>query len=318
MKRLLAMALIAALPACALEGASTTSTTPSTSTSTVPGSTTSASTTFVPTTTTVPVTTTSILDGNWADYPVITSSNANVTLGWWNGSEWIQARDDLELPIEGGENYQVALIGSEGRITTGGPQVPGCDIYGPEFGQPGIALEDPELLTTFIESDLNGRGSISGVAISAPWDIHPRPAVPGEWHPDLENLAFELLADRGFVTDSVNNVQSTDADLDGDGSLETLLVIEDTRLANSGSGVYSMLFVVSPSSEEVQVVAESVIPPNEEGYPASFRVSAVADLSGDGVMEVVVDGVAWEASRVTVYELTDSGFVERIGAGCGV
>ncbi|HEX6220961.1 MAG TPA: hypothetical protein VF115_07690, partial [Acidimicrobiia bacterium] len=91
-----------------------------------------------------------------------------------------------------------------------------------------------------------------------------------------------------------------------------------TRLANSASGVYSMIFVVSPFSDETSVVAESVIPPNDEGYPESYRVSAVADLSGDGVMEVVVSGLGWESSWVTVHEYAEGRFVRRIGAGCGV
>jgi hypothetical protein len=35
-------------------------------------------------------------------------------------------------------------------------------------------------------------------------------------------------------------------------------------------------------------------------------------------MEVVLDAAAWETSWVGVYEKTDDGFVQRIGAGCGV
>jgi hypothetical protein len=66
------------------------------------------------------------------------------------------------------------------------------------------------------------------------------------------------------------------------------------------------------------VIEESVIPAGETGYPASLRVGAVADLNGDGLMEVVISGVVWEGSGVSVFEKTVDGFVERLGAGCGV
>lgn len=314
-KRLLVSALALGLAACSSGGTSSTTTSVAEPTSTM-SSPSSTSATVAPTTTIVPVSTTTLLQGNWADQPVVTAQLG--TLGWWDGAEWVDAQNGMSLPVNGGEDYQVAVLWAEGTTTTGGPRITVCDVYGPEVDLPGIELADPELLTIFDESDASGRGSISGVAVSAPWSIHPRPVTPGEWHPDLENLAFSLLGDRGFTTDSVNNVQSVDADLDGDGSLETLLVIEDTRLANSGSGVYSMVFVVTPSSGEVHVVAESVIPPSDEGYPVSHRISAIADLSGDGVMEVVVDSIAWESSQLAVHEFVEGEFVERIGAGCGV
>ena len=37
-----------------------------------------------------------------------------------------------------------------------------------------------------------------------------------------------------------------------------------------------------------------MIPDDETGFPASFRIGAVADLNGDGSMEVVLDISAWE------------------------
>jgi hypothetical protein len=239
-----------------------------------------------------------------------------MALGWWDGSEWVQASEDTTLPISGDESYQVALLGSD-VIVEGGPQHNlGCEMAG--AAQPGVELSDSEALSTFIDDGQGGERSISGVAVSAPWDLHPRPTVPGETSPDIENAAFGLLADLGFTTDSVSVVQVLDTDLDGDGSPDTLVVAESTELANQASGVYSLVFAVSPSWNEPAVVAESVIPATEDGFPESYRISAVADLSGDEVMEIVISGSAWESSWVGVYELTPDGFVATIGAGCGV
>lgn len=66
------------------------------------------------------------------------------------------------------------------------------------------------------------------------------------------------------------------------------------------------------------VIEASILAADRTGYPASFQVSGVTDLSGDGVMEVVLDGRAWEGEWVTVYEMTDTGSEPRISAGCGV
>jgi hypothetical protein len=161
------------------------------------------------------------------------------------------------------------------------------------------------------------QSAISGVAISAGWDLTPHHVGVGEPHPDLEAMAIDLLAERGFETDSVEIVQTVDANLDGGEFIETIVVVEETELGfGQGSAVYSLVFLVGSDSEPM-VIDQSVIPPGETGNPRSFRVGAVADLNGDGLMEVVLHGGAWESSWVAVYEKTDDGFVRRIGTGCG-
>lgn len=258
------------------------------------------------------------LDGTWAELPLVVYDDwGGIALGWWDGSAWVQADEGTELPVSGGEDYQVALLGSEAVLEGSPPTSTGCDVVMPE-GMPGVQFEDEDALHMVLDDGKGGERTVSGVAITAPWLITPRPVGPGEAHPDIEAMAVELLAERGFETDRVELVQSVDADLDGDGTIESVFVAEETELANEISGVYSIVFAVSPSWDSPVVVAESVIPADDAGFPASFRVSAVADLSGDGVMEIVVDGIAWENGWVSVHELTESGFVERIGAGCGV
>lgn len=316
--RLFRLAAVVVLVAACSSGASTV-TTP------VPGSTSTSGAVVVTTietpettTTTIATTTSTRLPGNWAEVAVVTSASANTTLGWWDGTTWVEAENGMDLPVTGGEDYQIALLGTEDAMTTGGPRITGCDIYGPDVDIPGIELADPDLLFGELEDDVSGRGGLSGVAISASWDITPRPAGVVDASTEVENAAFDILADLGFTTDAVSLVQTLESDLDGDGAVETVVVAESTVLEDQASGVYSMVFAVGPTWEEPMLVAESVIPATEVGFPESYRVSAVADLNGDGVMEVVVDGIAWETSWIGVYELTTDGFEPRIGAGCGV
>ncbi|HEU4895097.1 MAG TPA: hypothetical protein VFT85_04600 [Acidimicrobiia bacterium] len=318
----LAILLAVLLAGCgASDTLSSTSTTATTATSTSTTATTtpsSTTTTVAATSTTIPATTTTLVEGTWAELPLVVYDDwGGIALGWWDGTAWVQADETTELGVTGGEDYRVALLGSDAVIEGSAPTRTGCDIVMPE-GLPGVQFEEADALTMTIDDERGGERNLSGVAVSAPWQVTPRPVTAGEPHPDIEDIAIELLADRGYDTDRVELVQSTDADLDGDGAIETVFVAEETELANDISGVYSVVFAVSPSWDSPAVVAESVIPADDSGFPASFRVSAVADLSGDGVMEIVLDGVAWESGWVSVHELTDSGFSERIGAGCGV
>ena len=316
--RLFRLAAVAVLVAACSSGASTVTTQvpASTSTSDAVVATTIAASEV--TTTTIATTTSTGLPGNWAEVAVVTSTSANTTLGWWDGTTWVEAEDGMDLPVTGGEDYQIALLGTEDAMTSGGPRITGCDIYGPDVDIPGIELADPDRLFVELEDDVSGRGGLSGVAISASWDITPRPTGGVDASTEVENAAFDILADLGFTTDAVSLVQTLESDLDGDGAVETIVVAESTVVEDQASGVYSMVFAISPTWGEPMLVAESVIPATEVGFPESYRVSAVADLNGDGVMEVVVDGIAWETSWIGVYELTTDGFEPRIGAGCGV
>ena len=304
-----ALVVVMTLSACTPADTQTTTTLASTTTSSTLPTTT---TTTTPTSTT---TSTTLLEGNWAEFPLVVIWE--MALGWWDGTEWVQVDQRTSLPVSGGEDYQVAKLGGGDVIQGGAPENSGCAQVLPE-GLPGVSFSDDSALVTTIEHGLDGHNLVSGVAISAPWELTPRPVVDGEAHPDLEQEAIEILAARGFAKDSVEIVQTIDADLDGDGAIETLVVVEETELGNEMSDVYSMVFVVSPEWQDSRVVEASVIPADEVGFPATFRISAVADLSGDGVMEVVLDGGAWENFWVSVYELTDEGFVNRIEAGCGV
>lgn len=277
-----------------------------------------ARTTTTTTTTALPTTSTTLLDGNWADLPVITSAlGGGLTLGWWDGSGWAQAEKGTALPVVGGEDYQVALLDSRAATTTGGPQIQGCDIVFPS-DLPAIELSAPELLTKPTGSD--DEIALLGVAISAGWDLTPHQvSFEDTVRPGSVAVASRLLADRGLPVDQPVVRQTLDVDLDGDRKMESLVVAEETELANSGSGVYSMVFHIGADGD-ARVVDESVIPEGEEGFPVALRVGAVADLNGDGLMEVVIGGYAWEGIWVSVHEFQHDGttFARRLGAGCGV
>jgi hypothetical protein len=292
--------------------ASPTTTSDGTTTS-EPTSTTSATTTsMASTTTTIAETTTTGLPGNWAPEPLVTSNFG--ALGWWGGNTWVQVGDSTSLPISGNESYQVAHLGIQATIT-GGPQVTVCE----PLNNPGVELSNSESLGGFPDP--------TGVAISAPWPLIPNLVEISDDDATYSALASELLAERGLSVPNPVIKQALTVDLEGDGINEVLVVTEDISdpglLAEEGD--YSLVFLSKAVGGSVQslVIAESVVTDLAEGetpFVLSFAIGSVADLNGDGKMEMVISSNYYEGSGVEVWEYVDDdhGPVLAISQGCGV
>lgn len=289
-----------------------TTTTQEVSTSTTSGATTTASsavttTTVAPTTTTVAptTTTTAAVAGNWASTPVVAAGFG--ALGWWDGADWVQVEPATVLPVAGGEDYQVALIGLE-AIIVGGPPTTLCD----PLNNPGVVFENEQVL-----GDWPGP---LGVAISAPWVIVPHLVEQMEDDGTYSAFAGELLAERGLDVPNPVMKQILHVDLEGDGVNEVLVVAEDVAeglIAQDGD--YSIAFVRRSVSGDVQtdILGESVIVTADNPVVNSYSVGAVADLNGDATMEIVLTAAYYEGIFVEVWEYGAEGPVPRISAGCG-
>ena len=283
-----------------IAGATTTSAPISTSTSELSGA---ATTTVAPSTTepTVP-------EGNWAPEPLIVASFG--ALGWWDGDSWVQVEADTQLPISGGEEYQIARFDIR-ATTVGGEQTLLCE----PLELPGVELDDPELLGEW--------PGPYGVAISAPWRLTPRPIEeftdPGVY----SAAARELLDQRGLDVAAPVIKQLIRADLDDDGTNEIIVVAEDIQGAYQPPtvGDYSIVFVRKVVDDQVQtaVLGESIIDDRDTDLNLGFAVGAVADLDGDGTMEVVVSTAYYEGLGVEVWQYfnDDLGMIPTVRAGCG-
>ena len=271
-------------------------------------------TTTVPTTTTEGSTTTSrpfLLPGVWAEQPLIVSAFG--ALGWWDGSSWTQVDDSTDLPVAGGEDYQVARLGGEAS-TTGGAATLLCD----PIEVPGVELAHPDLLGEW--------PGPYGVAISAPWQLTPHLVEELADDGTYAGFAAELLAARGLGVANPQIKQLIRADLEGDGINEVIVVAEDIQGSYHPptAGDYSIAFLRKVVDGEVQtaVLGESVITDADVDAKINyaFAIGAVADLSGDGTMEVVVSSAYYEGLAVEVWEYfnDDLGMIPAVRTGCGV
>jgi hypothetical protein len=315
-RSLLAVALVAAACTPAERADSTTSTTAGNTTistqtppSTVSPAPTTTTTTMATTTTSAPTTTTTIgLEGSWAELPLVTVSFG--ALGWWDGSSWIDAETEGELPIDGEEDYQVVRLG-EVAMTTGGAQTVVCD----PLGLIGAELADPELLGEF-------PGPI-GVAISAPWDVQPHlfQEIPDDG--SYAGFAAELLSDRGLDVANPQIKQLFRTDLEGDGVNEVLVVAEDVPpnfLMEPGD--YSIAFMRKVVNGEVEtaVLHETVALDEDDTFAGGHSFAGAGDLNNDGKMELIANSAYFEGFNVTVWEYIndDLGLTMVLETGCGV
>lgn len=286
---------------------STTTTSPSTTTTTDQGSTSTIpeATTTTPATTT---TTSSVPQGDWADLPVIAAAFG--ALGWWDGEQWIQADELTPIPVSGGETYQIAKLDVDG-VTTGGPEELLCP---PTVLNPGVVLEDEELLGEW--------PGPYGVAISAGWQLKPHLVEEFTDDGTYAGIASGLLAARGLVVDDPVVKQAIRVDLEGDGVNEVLVVVEDIVGGFVPvEGDYSLAFLhkIVDGVAQSAILGEAVVLDPELAFLTAFSIGAVADLNGDGKMEMVVATAYFEGLGVEVWEYLDDdiGPLPAITVGCG-
>lgn len=288
---------------------STTSTTVAVPVPTTTTTVTTSTTTTMATTTTEPAstTTTEVLEGTWADGPLVTTGFG--ALGWWDGSGWRDAETEGALPVEGGEDYQVIRLGELGR-TTGGPQTAVCE----PLGLIGVELADAELLGEF--------PGPYGLAISAPWDLQPHLFEEAADDGTYAAVAAQWLTSRGLDVAEPVIKQVIRTDLEGDGVNEVLVVAEDV---SSGllmePGDYSIAFMRKVVDGDVQtlILGDTVVADEAGQFSGAHTFGGVADLNGDGRMEIISNTAFFEGLDVVVWEYVndDIGLSMVLQAGCG-
>ncbi len=295
------------------EEASETTLAPETTTTDAPVTTPESTTTTEPPTTTEATTTTeappTTLAGNWASEPLITTTFG--ALGYWDGATWVGIANLGDMPVTGGEDYQAVLLGVS-AVLSGGPPTAVCE----PLDNPGVELSNEAILGEF-------PGPI-GVAISAGWDLTPHFVETADTNnPTYQGFASSLLASRGLDVATPTLKQLILFDLDGDGVNEILVVAEDTgdNVIVDEVGEYSIAFMRKVVQGEAQtaILGDSVITAEPIPYVGAFTVAAVADLSGDAKMEIVLNAAFFEGFSTDIWEYVndDLGPVKQLETSCG-
>lgn len=233
---------------------------------------------------------------------------AEGVLGNWDGQQWVQWNRGQEPP--GGDEYTVVRLDGPVGTQTGrvGPNT--CGPAGEPTIELGLAADQVEYQPTPV--------GIAGVADPLPRSadvLDPGAAV-------YQQATADMAGSLGIDGGDPDVKQVVRADLDGDGTDEVLVAAErpgdgSTLLAND----VAILFVrrVDGSAERADLVIGMY--PGLEEAPGSdaYRISAIADLNGDGVMEVVVRSFAYEATWTLVFALDEAGVLRQaLALDCGV
>jgi hypothetical protein len=173
-------------------------------------------------------------------------------------------------------------------------------------------------------------------AISAAWNSVPRAitALPTS-NATYQKVMTDELKKRN-ISKPVILSQVIQTDLDGDKTNEVLLVAQNPRLSfdaqnrlngtyGQEKGEYSLVQVRKVVAGKVQTftLSERIVTKVFDGTSGQPQVltqfiSAIADINGDGKMEIFVDDLVHEGYGVTIYTWNGKGFTKMLEWGCGV
>ncbi|MEP7037653.1 MAG: hypothetical protein ABI891_04870, partial [Acidobacteriota bacterium] len=130
----------------------------------------------------------------------------------------------------------------------------------------------------------------------------------------------------GIITKNIKITQAFRVDLEGDGREEVLLTATSyvkNITSHAEKGDYSLIVLrklVGKTVKNIILTGEFVTKRITFGAPGKYELSAIADLNGDGRMEIVVYGKYYEGDWVETYETTNNVpvKVKKLDAGCGV
>ncbi len=320
-----AASMMLLLVACTTEETSTPGPTLTSTTSTSTTSTTSPSTTVAPTTeppaestTTAPAAPTGPVD---ALVPLLIGgpdSTGWLFLGAWQQDRWQESTDPSGNPIRPGigagtpftvsnlDGETTAVLGNNTEACFDGRVGPAIDVE--------VAPPDPP-----------GFGYNAVAVLQPAWPLKPRPVAVTATAPD----AYRALGVDAFDGEAVDASQGAIeqlvvADLDGDGDDEALVSFEFVQpSAGPGApGDLAALLLIDVDTRGAEPVVLSAVDQDlgDNGpFPIieRYRVLDVADLNGDGRMEVLVHAWYYEGAAVIVYTYDGSELTEVLTTGCG-
>ncbi len=209
----------------------------------------------------------------------------------------------------------------------------GFEFYSLQGGAGEIALkrnaesECHESWTGKTPSDVKG-----GIAIQSPsWNVMPRlPRAIDPMDKTYADIVSDVLKGEGIKKPNVKITQAYRVDLDGDGKEEVVIVAnryakgfrELSGVGNETSvGDYTLVLVRKIVGEKLQnIVLAKAVWLTGYGYdgplPRANHLSAIADLNGDGVMELVFYSAYHEGSGSVVIQLNGSKATTVLECSC--
>lgn len=177
---------------------------------------------------------------------------------------------------------------------------------------------------------ISGAAAKTGIAVASPsWNVMPRqPRALGVKDATYLQIVRDILKEAGLKNPQVNISQAYAIDLEGDGAEEVVIVANHFAQGahelggmpmQAAAGDYTLVLVRKTTGAETQnvfVVKAVWLKPGGGGLARANHLSAIADLNGDGVMELVVYNAYYEGSDSDVLQVKGGKVTPLLGCSC--
>lgn len=168
-------------------------------------------------------------------------------------------------------------------------------------------------------------GSTFAAGANAGWNLVPRAPQPiSVANKTYRRVAADFLRTKGIVRTKINLRQIVRIDLEGDGQAEVLITGDFYQKGNMEAqtpGDYSFALLRKITGGRVRNILIDGEFFTRRGYydpPNTREILAVADLNGDGRMEIVLDTHYYEGSWKQLYEIEGAKLTKVLEASCRV
>lgn len=239
---------------------------------------------------------------------------------------------DLTVLVDGATGLIIGAVragewlsgGVAGQLVTGPQTYIEYSLAGPGLpfdGQAPQLTGAPCTADTYAIPELNG---VPALFVGGTVPAQPRGGIPLPTNdPSIAARLTELISENGIDSPQINVTAAISADLDGDGTDETVvsasaLTTEGASLLPSPSAGNYSLVAVLPGQEDPQVLIGAFYPTTDENrLQEEYRLLTVLDLNGDGMLDIVVGSRYYEGSAAGVFSMESGAFKEVLSWGCG-
>ncbi|HEY0430005.1 MAG TPA: VCBS repeat-containing protein [Pyrinomonadaceae bacterium] len=195
------------------------------------------------------------------------------------------------------------------------------------FGKP---KNDGDVCEDFYYIDYDYDKNLSGIALGGSPGWEPMPRAPKSI--DLNDASYkkivaDVLRTKGIAKTTVKLTQAVRVDLDGDGQEEVLITATrytgEVNGLNATAGDYSFVLlrkIVAGRVKNIVLAGDFIKNKTDYGIPSTYEISSIADLNGDGKMEIVLYSAYYEGNSAWAIEMKGNkpADIEILSVGCGV
>lgn len=239
--------------------------------------------------------------GNISEYhPIVIKSpgsDIGILLGGFN-QKWL-TEDEAAAYIQGKGEYKLLSL---------------TDYLGVGIGDTVITDNTPIPYTIDIHSNLPDNNGF--LAISCDWNPQPRkPVLQSNSSEEYNNIVSKILEENGLKDIPVNVVQNYKIDIEGDGQDEVLLCAQNIEPSGLGAtfvkNTYSLLVlrkIVDARVENIFLKKSIYLEDGEwsDGCPSVNNIEAIADLDGDGELELIIQYLYYEGFGYELYDFVEN------------